>query len=78
MNWENSSYASDIWYEEVSKYDYNKPGLSANTAHFTQVVWKDTEKIGCGVAGGKYVVCRYYPSGNYKGRFENNVLPKAN
>jgi len=35
--------------------------------HFTQVVWKSSQYVGCGEAianGLKYYVCNYYPAGN--------------
>lgn len=38
--------------------------------HYTQMVWKDTTKIGCGEASNTsvtYLVCRYTPPGNYPG-----------
>ena len=41
--------------------------------HFTQIVWKKTGKVGCGInrsAAGKWktlVVCNYDPAGNTKG-----------
>ncbi len=56
------------WYDEVSKYNFNAPQWSNNVAHFTQVVWKGTKQIGCGVArcgDQNYWVCRYAPTGNW-------------
>ena len=38
------------------------------------MVWKDTERLGCGVSGS-YLTCRYHPPGNFRGRFRENVLP---
>ena len=46
--------------------------------HFTQVVWKDSKKLGIGIATGKIgtvVVANYLPPGNYKGKFGENVPP---
>ena len=77
--------AVGAWYEEVEDYDYSKPGFSVDTGHFTQVVWKETTQIGCGVAQGpkvlagrnatiNYVVCHYAPHGNIYGDYPTNVL----
>jgi hypothetical protein len=39
--------------------------------HFTQMVWRDTREVGCGIARGagtEILVCRYRPAGNMLGR----------
>lgn len=36
------------------------------------MVWKNTQKLGCGVSGS-YLTCRYFPQGNILGQFEENV-----
>lgn len=72
-----------LWYDEESLYDYDNPGFSSSTGHFTQVVWKGTTQIGCGFKSGcsfpwpnsSVWVCQYNPPGNYLGQFEENVLP---
>lgn len=64
------------WYEEKSLFDFNNGGFSGATGHFTQVVWKSTTHLGCGVAfkGTKAIgSCNYSPSGNYRGQFRQNV-----
>lgn len=69
----------EAWYGEVKDYNYNNPGFSSQTGHFTQVVWKNSTKLGCGKAtsvdGKVFVVCNYDPPGNYLGQFPENVLP---
>lgn len=75
--------AVDAWYQEAANYDYNNPGFTLETGHFTQVVWKSTTAIGCGVASGPsgypgmfkyYVVCQFAPAGNVYGAYPGNVL----
>ncbi|MBP7901380.1 MAG: hypothetical protein KA015_01045 [Spirochaetes bacterium] len=75
----NGQDAVDAWYSEIKQYNFNKPGFSMATGHFTQLVWKGSTLIGCGKAksknGGIYVVCNYSAPGNYSGKFKENVLP---
>lgn len=69
-----------MWAREEEKYDYKRAMFSMKTGHFTQVVWKDTLAIGCGVAtcGGKDTwVCNYDPPGNVEGDFALNVAPRG-
>ena len=78
-----------MWYDEIAYYDFGNPGqLKAGSenkmiGHFTQVVWKDSTQLGCGIAKGTdnfvYGVCNYSPPGNYIGasNYQNNVLPLA-
>jgi uncharacterized protein YkwD len=69
------------WYSEESKYDYANPGWQPEAGHFTQMVWKGTTEIGCGMArctsgDWAYVwVCQYNPPGNVIGTFAENVFP---
>uniref|UniRef100_A0A0K8RGB2 Putative antigen 5 protein n=1 Tax=Ixodes ricinus TaxID=34613 RepID=A0A0K8RGB2_IXORI len=71
--------AVDKWYEENVKYDYERGGYSAATAHFTQLVWRATTQVGCGYSVSRnntiYVVCNYYPQGNIQGQYQENVQP---
>lgn len=42
-----------------------------DVGHYTQIIWRNTKAVGCGVArgGGKDIlVCRYSPPGNYQGQ----------
>jgi uncharacterized protein YkwD len=77
----NGNRPVDSWYSEIRYYRFSNHGFSYKTGHFTQVVWKGTEELGCGKAqsssGGVYVVCNYSPPGNYKGRFQENVPPPS-
>ena len=69
------------WYNEVKDYNYNRPGFSMKTGHFTQVVWKASTKLGIGAyrdqrTGRTYVVAHYSAPGNMntKAEFQKNVL----
>ena len=73
-----ASSAVDAWYKEVNEYNYGRPGFASATAHFTQMVWRGTKLIGCGVAkcymgAVRLWVCRYGPTGNWAGQYPQNV-----
>ena len=60
---------------------FSKPRFSSGTADFTQVVWKNTTKLGCAASKAKkniniIVVCNYNRPGNYLGGYEENVFPE--
>jgi hypothetical protein len=72
-----SAEVVDAWGNEKKDYDYAgnacKPG--AICGHYTQVVWRDTQEVGCGVAScvaanskAQVWVCQYSPPGNYIGQ----------
>jgi glioma pathogenesis-related protein 2 len=71
--------ATDRMYNEVHEYDYNNPGFSTATGHFTQIVWRDTTHLGIGRGrtrdGATLYVFRFSPAGNVQGQFRRNVLP---
>ena len=69
---------ADLWGSQ-EKPNF-KPGIfpdvkidqSKEVGHYTQVIWKTTTKVGCGIAtdsttGQDYLVCRYSPGGNKEG-----------
>eukprot|EP00069_Balaena_mysticetus_P020388 bmy_02861T0 len=72
---------ADRWYSEIKNYNFQQPGFTSGTGHFTAMVWKNTKKMGVGKAsasdGSSFVVARYFPAGNVvnQGFFEENVLP---
>jgi pathogenesis-related protein 1 len=69
------------WVGEASNYDYatNTCASGQVCGHYTQVVWRNSTSLGCGItlcttgspfgSGSWYiVVCDYYPPGNYNGQ----------
>ncbi|MCB1160192.1 MAG: pathogenesis-related family 1 protein, partial [Leptospiraceae bacterium] len=62
-----------MWYDEVKDYQYStnscKPGKVCG--HYTQVVWKNSQRIGCAMAKcgqAQIWVCNYDPPGNWVGQ----------
>lgn len=70
-----------MWYDEIGKYNFKRPGFSMETGHFTQVVWRQTTQLGCGQStcdnGMEIWVCQYDPPGNVHSQFPANVSPKG-
>lgn len=60
------------WADESKDYDERRFRCASGHAcgHFTQLIWRDTREVGCGVArrgDGEYWVCYYSPPGNFIG-----------
>lgn len=62
------------WCDEKRDYNYARNTCKKGKAcgHYTQVVWEETTRVGCGIAiskdGTKYIlVCNYGPGGNISG-----------
>ena len=66
------------WYKEGSYYDYETNSCQSGKVcgHYTQIIWKNSQKIGCASAqyqkgrfkNGYVTVCKYYPYGNIIGQ----------
>ncbi|RUM58327.1 MAG: hypothetical protein DSY59_02825 [Persephonella sp.] len=62
------------WYSEKKDFVYGEKYWCKTgkiCGHYTQLVWSDTEKIGCGKAkkdNKVFIVCRFYPAGNWIGK----------
>ncbi|KAI1643369.1 PR-1-like protein [Daldinia loculata] len=72
----------DLWGNEDAQYNYDDPGFSEATGHFTQLVWRDTTDVGCGAKlcpgnYGWYLACEYWPRGNIIGAFAGEVGPES-
>lgn len=69
--------AINSWYGEKSYYNYADNSCKSGEVcgHYTQMIWKDSTELGCGIAqyatgsrtGWLVIVCRYNPPGNYVG-----------
>ena len=57
-----------MWYNEVAQYVPGS-GFSMATGHFTQLVWRDTSRVGCAMntacpgAMSTMYACHYNPAG---------------
>jgi hypothetical protein len=74
--------AIDGWYNEVSLYNFDNPGYSSATGHFTCLVWLSSTRFGMGISinqstGQAYISFNTFPPGNIIGQFQQNVLPST-
>lgn len=70
----------DMWYNEVSLYDFNAATFTEASGHFTCLVWKSSVKVGIGYSYDSntdtaIVIMNTSPPGNVYGQFKTNVLP---
>ncbi len=60
------------WGKEAADYNYADNSCQAVCGNYTQLVWKDTKTVGCGMAvcadKAQIWVCNYDPAGNLIGR----------
>ncbi|CAG7834725.1 unnamed protein product [Allacma fusca] len=74
-----AAHAVNAWYSEKFEFDWegdyeNQKG----TEHFTQIIWRDSKKMGGGYksgSNGTYIVAVYVPPGNIPGHFNDNIFP---
>ncbi len=61
----------DSWRKEKQNYNYKDNSCSGVCGHYTQVIWKNTKEVGCGMAicndKSQVWVCDYNPPGNFIG-----------
>ena len=63
-----------LWVAEEASYDYASNTCSAVCGHYTQVVWAQSQRLGCGVSScpnigyPNTIVCNYSPGGNVGGQ----------
>ena len=58
------------WADESRDYNIRTNTCSGMCGHYTQIVWKTTQRVGCAVAaarGREVWVCNYDPPGNWVG-----------
>ena len=84
-NWDPAIGAEDWYCNEEACWDYNTFTESQTTGHFTQVIWKATTQVGCGLCQNDgrfglniYMICNYGSGGNVGamgtgGQYEDNV-----
>jgi len=58
------------WFVNTPAPDFSTTGNGEAVAHYTQIIWRTTTRVGCAVASNDrddYLVCRYAPPGNVIG-----------
>ena len=85
-------FALDTWFDEVADYTYGPrdQATASTTGHYTQLVWADTHRVGCGLAvcpgstfgypnsyTAYYLSCDYAQGGNYIGSYPYEAGPTA-
>ena len=72
--------AVEAWADEIHDYDYYSNTCTAVCGHYTQIVWRESVRVGCAYAdcdpltgasftSGRLWVCNYDPPGNWVGEW---------
>lgn len=84
--------AISSWYKTIDNYDFANPQFTMQSGHATQLLWKSTTQIGCAIQLCTertsrnmftqpdyfyFLLCNFFPPGNVKGTFEQNVSKKV-
>jgi uncharacterized protein YkwD len=59
------------WAAESKNYEYRSNTCRGVCGHYTQIVWRDTQRVGCAAARSGQTevwVCNYDPPGNWAGK----------
>lgn len=59
------------YYRHATYPQVSSTGKWEDVGHYTQIVWRQTREVGCGIARGQqheFLVCRYWPAGNWRGQ----------
>lgn len=68
-----NGWINEKQYFVYDRFPYNSTtGNWADVGHYTQIIWKNTTRLGCGIATANnrdVLVCRYAPQGNIVGQF---------
>jgi pathogenesis-related protein 1 len=60
------------WSSESQDYTYRTNTCTGDCGHYTQLVWRNTQKVGCAMAHNTHReiwVCSYDPPGNLRGEW---------
>ena len=60
------------WASESRNYTYITNSCKGDCGHYTQLIWRSTQKVGCATAHNnqrEVWVCSYDPAGNFRGEW---------
>jgi uncharacterized protein YkwD len=60
------------WASESRNYQYRSNTCRGVCGHYTQIIWRDTRRVGCAAARSDRTeiwVCNYDPPGNWTGKY---------
>ncbi|XP_028391384.1 DNA ligase 1-like [Dendronephthya gigantea] len=71
--------AVEKWYGEITKFSFTSPSIKPETKDFTQIIWKNSKKVGMGFVSTTnkkktLVVALYSPTGNAQDKMRENLI----